>query len=161
MFIFLSFFFFIFFLFIIKSLTSMFSEKKLKKYVIVIHKYNKNKFFEWWFFFNLIKAEYVHMHTNSFNLKKFNVVNWQSISLCWLRAHVAIWCVNDNECLKIILKVKMPNLLMIMNLWIIIDNAFCILKRLVKWRNQRLTMAEKLSTVLWCFKLMKINVKTF
>ena len=26
-------------------------------------------------FFNLIKAECVHMHTNSFNLKKFNVVN--------------------------------------------------------------------------------------
>ena len=26
-------------------------------------------------FFNLIKAKYVHMHINSFNLKEFNVVN--------------------------------------------------------------------------------------
>ena len=63
--------------------------------------------------------------------------------------------------LKIALRIRMSSLLMIMSLQIITDNAFCTLKELVKWRNQRLMMAEKLSTMLQCFKLTEINVKTF
>ena len=82
MFIFLFFFFFIFFLFIIKSSISMLFEKKSKKYVIIIHECNKSKFFKQQFFFNLIKAECVHMHIDNFNLKKFNIANQQSINLC-------------------------------------------------------------------------------
>ena len=75
MFIFLFFYFFIFFLFTIKSSTSTFLEKKLKEYVITTHKYNKSKSFEQQFFLNLIKAECVHMHISSFNLKKFNIAD--------------------------------------------------------------------------------------
>ena len=46
MFISFFFFFFIFFSFTIKSLTSMSFKKKLKEYVIVIHKCDKNKLFK-------------------------------------------------------------------------------------------------------------------
>ena len=81
MFISLLFFFFIFFLFTIKSSTSMFFKKELKEYVITIHECDKNKSFKQQFFFNLIKAECVHMHINSFNLKEFNVASQQSINL--------------------------------------------------------------------------------
>ena len=161
MFISLSSSFFTFFLFTIKSLTSMFFKKELKEYVIVIHECNKNKSLEWWFFFNLIKAECVHMHTDSFNLKEFNVAGWQSINSHWLKTHVIIQCVNNDECLKIVSKVRMSSSLMIMSLWIIINNALCTLKKLVKWRNWKLTVMKKLSTVLQCFKLIKINVKAF
>ena len=68
--------FFTFFLFTIKSLTSTFFKKELKEYVITIHKCDKSKLSEWQFFFDLIKAECVHMHTSSFNLKKFSIMNW-------------------------------------------------------------------------------------
>ena len=51
--------------------------------------------------------------------------------------------------------------LMIMNLWIIINNTLCILKELVKQRNQRLTMIKKSNIMLQCFESVKINVKTF
>ena len=80
MFISLSSFFFTFFSFTIKSSISTFFKKELKKYVITIYKCDKSKFFKQQFFFNLIKAKCVHMHTNSFNLKKFNVADQQSIS---------------------------------------------------------------------------------
>ena len=75
MFIFLLFSFFIFFLFTIKSLILTFFKKELKKYVIAIHKCNKSKLFKQQFFSDLIKTECVHMHTDSFNLKEFNVAN--------------------------------------------------------------------------------------
>ena len=75
MFIFLFSFFFTFFLFIIKSSISTFSEEELKEYVIIIYECNKNKFLKQQFFFNLIKAECVHMHTDSFNLKEFNIAD--------------------------------------------------------------------------------------
>ena len=75
MFIFLFFSFSTFFSFIIKSLISMFFKKKLKEYVIAIHECNKSKLFKQQFFFDLIKAECVYMHTNSFNLKKFNIMS--------------------------------------------------------------------------------------
>ena len=68
----------------------MFFKKELKEYIIAIHECDKSKLFEWWFFFDLIKAECVHMHTDSFNLKKFSVMSQQSISLCQLEAHVII-----------------------------------------------------------------------
>ena len=74
---------------------------------------------------------------------------------------MAIQCINDDECLKVMLKVKMSSSLMIMSLQVIINNAFHILKKLIKQRNQRLIMTEKLSMMLQCFKLIKINVKTF
>ena len=161
MFIFLSSSFFTFFSFIIKSLTSTFFKKKLKEYVIIIHEYNESKSFKQWFFFDSIKAKCVHMHTSNFNLKEFNVADWQLISLHWLKTHVIIWYINDNECLKIALKVRMLSLLMIMSLWVITDNTLCILKRLTKQKNWKLMMMKKLNTVLQCFKLMKINIKTF
>ena len=75
MFIFLSFFFFIFFSFTIKSLISTLFKKKLKEYIITIHKCNKSKFSEQQFFSDLIKAECVHMHINSFNLKEFSIAD--------------------------------------------------------------------------------------
>ena len=56
------------------------------------------------------------MHTNSFNLKEFNIVSQQSISLCQLETHVAIQCVNDDECSKVTSEVRMSSSLMIMNL---------------------------------------------
>ena len=90
MFISLSFSFFTFFLFIIKLSTLMFSEEELKKYVIAIHECDKSKFFEQQFFFDLIKAECVHMHTDNFNLKKFNVVDQQSISSHQLKTYMII-----------------------------------------------------------------------
>ena len=74
---------------------------------------------------------------------------------------MTIQYVNDDECLKIMLKIKMLSLLIIMSLQVIIDNALCILKRSVKQKNQKLTVIKKLSTMLQCFKLMKINVKAF
>ena len=40
--------------------------------------------------------------------------------------------INDDKCLKIMLKIKMLNSLMIINLQVIIDNAFYILKKSVK-----------------------------
>ena len=40
--------------------------------------------------------------------------------------------VNNDECLKIMLKIKILNSLMIINLQVIINNAFCILKKSVK-----------------------------
>ena len=58
----------------------MFFEEKSKKYVIAIYKCNKSKFFKQQFFLDSVKAECVHMHTDSFNLKKFNIANQQSIS---------------------------------------------------------------------------------
>ena len=72
------------------------------------------------------------MHTGNFNLKKFNVMSQQSISSHQLKTHMAIQHINDDEYLKIVLKVKMSSLLMIMNLQVIINNAFCILKELIK-----------------------------
>ena len=75
MFIFLFFSFFIFFLFIIKLSILTFFKKELKKYVITIYKCNKSKFFKQQFFFNSIKIECVHMHTDSFNLKKFSIAD--------------------------------------------------------------------------------------
>ena len=135
MFISLFSFFFIFFLFIIKSSTSTFFKKELKEYVIAIHECNKSKIFKQQFFFNLIKAECVHMHTNSFNLKEFNVVSQQLISSYWLEAHMIIQHIDNDECLKITLKIKMLSLLMIMSLWIITDNAFHILKESAKQRD--------------------------
>ena len=161
MFTFLFFYFFTFFLFIIKSSTSTFFKEELKEYVITICKCDKNDFFKQQFFFNLIKAECVHMHTDNFNLKKFNVTNWQSINLCWLKTHMTIQHVSSDKCLKIVLKTRMLSWLIIMNLQVIIDNAFHILKKLIKQKNQRLMMIKKLSTMLQCFKLMKVNVKAF
>ena len=156
MFISLFSFFFIFFLFIIKSLISTFFKKELKKYIIVTYECNKNEFFKQQFFFNLIKVKCVHMHTNSFNLKEFNIVSWQLISLCWLKTHVTIQHINNDECLKIVLKIKMSSSLMIINLWIIIDNALYTLKELIKWRDWRLMMVKKLSMMLWCFKSERV-----
>ena len=75
MFISLFFYFFIFFLFTIKSSILIFFKKELKKYVIIIYKCNKSKLFKQQFFFNLIKAECVHMHIDNFNLKKFNIAD--------------------------------------------------------------------------------------
>ena len=60
----------------------MFFKKELKEYVIAIHECDKSKFSEQWFFPDLIKAECVHMHIDSFNLKKFSVADQQLISLC-------------------------------------------------------------------------------
>ena len=90
MFISLFSFFFIFFSFIIKSLTSTLFKKELKEYVITTHKCDKNKLLEWQFFFNLIKAECVHMHTDSFNLKEFNIADQQLISSHWLKIYMTI-----------------------------------------------------------------------
>ena len=56
--------------------------------------------------------------------------------------------VNDNECMKVTLKIKVLSLLLIMNLQVIINNALCIMRKLAKQRNQRFTMTEKLNTML-------------
>ena len=160
-FIFLSSSFSTFFLFIIKSLTSMLSEKKSKKYVIVTHECDKSKFLEWWFFSDLIKAKCVHMHTDNFNLKEFNIASQQSISSHWLETYMAIWHVNGNECLKVTSEVKMLSSLMIMSLQVITNNVLHILKESIKQRDQRLMMIEKSSTVLQCFKSAEINVRAF
>ena len=50
---------------------------------------------------------------------------------------------------------------MIMNLQVITDNVLHILKKSVKQKNQRLTVTEKLNTMLQCFKSAEINVETF
>ena len=68
----------------------MFFKEELKKYVITIYKCNKSKLSEQWFFFNLIKIECVYTHTDSFNLKEFNIANQQLISLHWLETHMTI-----------------------------------------------------------------------
>ena len=69
--------------------------------------------------------------------------------------------ISGGECLKIVSEVRMSSSLMVMSLQVITDNALCILKELVKQRDQRLTVAEKLSTVLQCFKSAEVNVETF
>ena len=101
------------------------------------------------------------MHTGSFNLKEFNVAGWQPISSHQLEAHVAIWHIDGDECSKVMSGVRMPSLLMVMNLQVITGNALCILKGPAKQRDWRLMVAEKPSTVLQCFKPAGVNVETF
>ena len=149
------------FLFTIKSLTSTPLEEESKEYVIATHKCNKSKSPEQQSFPDLIKAECVHMHTSSFNLKEFSVAGQQPISLCQLGAHMAIQHISGDECSKVMSGIRMPSSLMVMSLQVITDNALCILKGPAKWRNQRLTVAEKLSMVLQCFEPVEVNVGAF
>ena len=68
------------------------------------------------------------MHINSFNKKEFNMMYY----LYQQKTHVRIQCVNDDECMKIILKIKVLSLLLIMNLQVIINSALCIMRELTK-----------------------------
>ena len=43
-----------------------------------------------------------------------------------------IQCVNDDECVKVMLKVKVSSLLLIMSLQVTTDSALCIMRELTK-----------------------------
>ena len=60
----------------IKSSTLKLTEKELRKYVIKTYKCNKSKIPDQQTFLNMVKADCVHMHTNSFNEKEFNIMHY-------------------------------------------------------------------------------------
>ena len=63
--------------------------------------------------------------------------------------------------MKVMLKVKVSSLLIIISLQVITDSALCIVRELIKQRNQRFIMMKKLNVILQCFNLIKVNIKVF